>query len=218
MSATQAAVDVWKGRVEDDPLLRGTGRFGDDVKPEGALAAAFVRSPHGFAKLGAIDVGEAKKVKGVVAVLTAADLAAAHYHSLSHAHPIPGRGGKPPFSPHRPALAEGRVMHVGEPVAMVIAITAAIAQDAADRIAVAYEPLTPVTDAREAIKAGAPKLWDEAPDNVGFDWTAPADPDGKKAAALERAFKEAAHVVRVEIVTVREPEGPQQFQWVLARR
>ena len=73
MSATQAAVDVWKGRVEDDPLLRGTGRFGDDVKPEGALAAAFVRSPHGFAKLGAIDVGEAKKVKGVVAVLTAAD-------------------------------------------------------------------------------------------------------------------------------------------------
>ena len=62
---------------------------------------------------------------------------------------------------------------------------------------------TPVTDVREAIKPGAPQLWPEAPGNIGFDWTAPADPDGKKQAALDRAFAEAAHVVTVELVNQR---------------
>ena len=191
------------GRVEDDALLRGAGHFGDDVKIQGALAAAFVRSPHACAKIISVNIAAAKAAKGVVAVLTAADLAAEHYHSLSHAHPVPGRGGKMPVSPHRPALAETRVMHVGEPVAMVVATTAAQAQDAADLVAVTYDEMTPVTDAREALKSGAPQLWPEAPGNVGYDWTAPADPDGKKQAALDRAFKEAAHVVKVELVNQR---------------
>jgi aerobic carbon-monoxide dehydrogenase large subunit len=193
----------WTGRVEDDALLRGQGRFGDDVKPDGALAACFVRSPHGFAAIDAIDAAAAKDAPGVVAVMTAADLAAAHYHSISHGHDIPGRGGKMPFSPHRPALADKRVMHVGEPVAMVLADTAAHAQDAADKIAVDYTPLDAVTDARAAVASGAPQLWPEAPGNVGFDWTAPADTDGKRQAALDKAFKEAAHVVKVELVNQR---------------
>jgi carbon-monoxide dehydrogenase large subunit len=94
-------------------------------------------------------------------------------------------------------------MHVGEPVAMVVAKTAAAAQDAADKVVVDYEELSPVTDARAAVKQGAPQLWPEAPGNIGFDWTAPPDPEGKKQAALERAFKEAAHVVRVELVNQR---------------
>jgi len=85
---------AWTGRVEDDALLRGQGRFGDDVKPEGALAAHFVRSPHAFAKIERVDIAAAKSAPGVVAVLTGADLAPAHYHSISHGHPIPGRGGK----------------------------------------------------------------------------------------------------------------------------
>src|SRR6476646_9655472 len=195
--------DTWKGRIEDDALLRGHGRFGDDVKPDGTLAAYFVRSPHAFAKIVRIDVAAAKSAPGVVAVLTAADLNDAHYHSISHGHPIPGRGGKTAVSPHRPSLAETRVMHVGEPVAMVVAKTVAAAQDAADKVVVDYEELTPVTDAREAVKQGAPQLWPEAPGNIGFDWTAPPDPEGKKQAALERAFKEAAHVVRVELVNQR---------------
>ncbi|MCF8476673.1 MAG: xanthine dehydrogenase family protein molybdopterin-binding subunit [Pseudolabrys sp.] len=194
---------AWTGRVEDDALLRGAGHFGDDVQTQGALAAAFVRSPHAFAKIVSVDTTAAKAAKGVVAVLTAADLAEAHYHSLSHGHPIPGRDGKLPVSPHRPVLAETRVMHVGEPVAMVVAATAAQAQDAADLVAVSYEEMTPVTDAREAIKPGAPLLWQEAPGNLGFDWSAPADPDGKKQAALDRAFKDAAHVVKVELVNQR---------------
>jgi carbon-monoxide dehydrogenase large subunit len=201
--STAANLSTWHGRVEDDPLLKGAGRFGDDVKPESALAAYFVRSPHAFARITQIDATAAKQAKGVVAVYTGADLVAQHYHSLSHAHPIPGRGGKMPYSPDRPALAVERVMHVGEPVAVVLAATAAQAQDAAEMIAVDYEPMTPVTDVREAIKPGAPQLWDEAPGNVGFDWTAPQDPDGKKQAALERAFAEAAHVVKVELVNQR---------------
>ncbi len=183
--------------------MRGQGRFGDDVKPAGALAAHFVRSPHAFAKIERIDTSAAKNAPGVVAVLTAADLEASHYHSISHPHPIPGRGGKVAVSPHRPALAGERVMHVGEPVAMVIAINAAAAQDAAEKIAVDYEQLDAVTDLRAAVAAGAPQLWPEAPGNIGFDWTAPPDPDGKKQAALDRAFKDAAHVVRVELVNQR---------------
>jgi len=197
------AEDLWTGRVEDDPLLRGAGRFGDDVTPDGALVAFFVRSPHGFAKIGKIDASEARKMPGVAAVLTAADLAEAHYRSLSQAVPIPGRAGKLPYSPHRPVLAETRVMHVGEPVAMVIAVSAAAAQDAAEKVVIAYEPLAAVVDAREAIKPGAPLLWPDASGNVGFDWTAPADPYGNKQAALDRAFAEAAHVVRVELVNQR---------------
>jgi carbon-monoxide dehydrogenase large subunit len=199
---TKAAA-AWSGRVEDDALLRGQGHFGDDVKADGALAAAFVRSPHAFARIGAIDTAAAKAAPGVVAVVTGADLAGDHYHSLSHGHPIPGRGGRMPHSPHRPVLADSRVMHVGEPVAMVVAKTAAQAQDAADLVSVAYEQMTPVTDARAAVKPGAPLLWDEAAGNVGFDWTAPADPDGKKQAALERAFKEAAHVVKLDLMNQR---------------
>ncbi len=193
----------WAGRVEDDALLRGQGRFGDDVKPEKSLAAHFLRSPHAFARIERIDVSAAKNSPGVVAVLTAADLEPAHYHSISHPHPMPGRGGKVAVAPHRPALAGARVMHVGEPVAMVVAATAAQAQDAAEKIVVDYEPLPPVTDARAAIAADAPQLWPEAPGNVGFDWAAPQDADGKKQAALERAFKDAAHVVRVELVNQR---------------
>jgi len=201
--AKSAAAEPWQGRVEDAALLRGQGRFGDDVKPEGALSAHFVRSPHGFASIEHIDTAEAKKVPGVVAVFTATDLAPEHYNSLSHAHPIPGRGGKLPFSPHRPVLAGERVMHIGEPVAMVVAASAAAALDGAEKVAVDYQPLDAVTDVREAVNTGAPQLWPEAPGNVGFDWSAPPDPDGKKQAALERAFKEAAHVVRLELVNQR---------------
>ncbi len=82
---------------------------------------------------------------------------------------------------------------------MVVASSAAVAQDAAEKVVVDYEPMTPVIDARDALKPGAPQLWPEAPGNLGFAWSAPADPDGKKKAALDRAFAEAAHVVRLEL-------------------
>jgi len=194
---------AWAGRIEDDALLRGQGCFGDDVKPEGALASYFLRSPHAFATIERIDTASAKNAPGVVAVFTAADLADAHCHSVSHPVPIPGRGGKMPIWPHRPVLATNRVMHVGEPVALVVAVSGAVAQEAAEKIAVDYQPLAAVTDARAAIAPGAPQLWPEAPGNICFDWSAPPDPDGKNEAAVARAFAEAAHVVRVDLVNQR---------------
>ena len=107
---------VWSGRIEDDALLRGRGRFGDDVRPEGAAAAVFVRSPHAHARIRAIDVAAAKAVPGLLAVITGANLTGENYATLSQAVPLPGRDGKMAVSPHRPVLASERVMHVGEPV------------------------------------------------------------------------------------------------------
>jgi carbon-monoxide dehydrogenase large subunit len=197
------AHEPWNGRVEDDALLRGTGRFGDDVKPAGVLAAAFVRSPHGYAKIVRVDTSAAKSAKGVAGVFTGADLAAAHYHSVSHPHPLPFYQGKPAFGPDRPVLAADVVRHVGEPVALVIAQTPAQALDAAERIAVEYDEMEPVIDMTRAIAPGAPQLYPEAPNNVAFDWSAPADPEGKVKAGVDKAFAEAAHVVKVDLVNQR---------------
>jgi aerobic carbon-monoxide dehydrogenase large subunit len=201
--STAANPSTWQGRLEDDPLLKGAGRFGDDVKPAGALAAHFVRSPHACARITSIDTSAVRQAKGVRAVYTAADLADAHYHSVTHAHPIPGRGGKMPYSPERPVLAGERVMHVGEPVTLVIADDLAVAQEAGDQVLVDYEPLDAVTEVCAGAAPGAPQLWPDAPGNIGFDWTAPPDPDGKKQAALDRAFAEAAHVVKVDLINQR---------------
>ena len=161
-----------------------------------------MRSPHAFATLGGIDAGAAREMPSVLAVLTAADLEPAHYHSVSHPHPAAGaRRQKMVFGPHRPALAQGRVLHVGEPVALVVAETHAIAQEAADAVIVDYAPLTPVVEPRQAL--AAEPLWPEAPANTAFDWSAPADPDGRVAAEIERAFAAAAHVVRLDLVNQR---------------
>src|SRR5918997_7180910 len=110
----------WAGRYEEEPLLRGQGRYGDDVKPETAAAAAFVRSTHAFANLGAIDADAARAHPGVLAVLTGADLAPFGFDTVSRSIPFPGRGGKHPVSPLRPVLAGERVVHVGQPLALGI--------------------------------------------------------------------------------------------------
>lgn len=194
---------AWNGRVEDDALLRGSGRFGDDVKPDGALAAVFVRSPHGHAKIVRVDTAAAKGAPGVVGVFTGADLAASHYHSVSHPHPLPFYQGKPIFGPDRPVLATEVVRHVGEAVALVVAATPGQAQDAAEKISVEYEEREAVIDMTKAIASGAPQLYPEAPNNIAFDWSAPADPDGKTKAAIDKIFADAAHVVKVELVNQR---------------
>src|SRR5437660_12071707 len=148
---------VWSGRIEDDALLRGRGRFGDDVRPDGVAAAAFVRAPHAHARIRAIDVAAAKTAPGVLAVITGADLAGENFTTVSQAVPLPGRDGKMAVSPHRPVLASERVLHVGEPVALVVAETPAAAQDAVECVAVDYEPLPTVTDASAALAPGAPQ-------------------------------------------------------------
>jgi len=198
-------------RVEDEALIRGLGRYLADAPAPNQAFAYFVRSPHAFARITSIDTGAAKNAPGVIAVLTAADMEGVG--NISRHPPLPGRNGTKLAVSHRPALARDRVMHIGEAVAMVIAASAATAQDAAEFVSVDYEPLKPVTDARDALTAGAPQLWPEAPNNLAVDWPGPAaDPDAN-AAEVERIFASAKHVARVSEMNQRlcvasmEPRG-----------
>src|SRR5436190_6035669 len=193
----------WAGRVEDDALLRGLGRFGDDVRPSRAVHAVFVRSPHACAAIRGIDSAAAMQVPGVHAVITAADLAACGFGSVSNPVPMPGRGGAMVVGVHRPVLAAERVLHVGEPVALVIGETLHVAHDGAERVAVDYAALPAVVDAAAAIAPGAPLLWPQASGNVAFDWSAPPEADGAKQRDIDGIFAGAPHVARRSLVIQR---------------
>src|SRR3712207_4391496 len=113
----------WKGRVEDQRLVTGRGAFVDDMVPPDALAAVFVRSPHAHARILGFDVSVARAAPGVIDILTAADMQAAGVTNVSVPPPLPGRDGRKLIVPHRLALAGERVLHVGDPVALVVAET-----------------------------------------------------------------------------------------------
>ena len=163
-------------RLEDEPLVRGLGRFAADAPVSGQLQASFVRSPHAFADIRSIDVAAASAVPGVLAVLTAADMEG--IGNVSQHPPLAGRAGAKLIVPHRPALAGKTVRHVGEAVAVVIAQMLTAAQDAAELVAVDYAERAPVVDVREAVATGAPQVWPEAPGNIAVDWPGlAADPD-----------------------------------------
>src|ERR1700733_14010890 len=174
------------GRVEDDPLVRGNGRYIADAPLPNQAYGYFVRSPHAFARIKSIDVEAALKAPGVVGVLTGKDTEGTG--SIGRHPPVPGRGGKTLVMPHRPAFATERVMHIGEPIAMVVAESAAAAQDAAEFVTVEYDELTPVTDAREALADGAPQLWPQAPGNVAVDWPGPAANAEENTRAVDALF------------------------------
>lgn len=189
-------------RVEDRRLVLGQGRFGDDVALPGMLHAYVLRAPHAHARILHIEAERARKAKGVRLVLTAAELEREGVKpiptwSRQPTSTFPNRDGSPlPDPPYYP-LARGKVRFAGEAVAFVAAATRARAQDAAERIAVEYEELAPVTEAERALAADAPRLWEELPGNLCFD-TELGD-----AAAVERAFAAAARVVRVPHVNNR---------------
>jgi aerobic carbon-monoxide dehydrogenase large subunit len=209
--ASQQTGRGWSGRVEDDALLRGEGRYTDDLHTGDAAIGVFVRSSHAHAKIRNIDFAEALKQPGVVAVITSHDLAGANLASVTGAVPLPGRNGSKPITPFRPTLAGDRVVHVGQPVALVVADNMAAAQDAADQVVVDYDPLPVIADAHQAA-TGVP-IWPEAPGNLAFDWTAPADPSGDNRREIDRIFADAAHVARASLVNQRiaavsmEPRG-----------
>jgi carbon-monoxide dehydrogenase large subunit len=212
MNDSSAAHHAHTIRVEDNVLVRGQGRFVDDPRENGQLYAHFVRSPHAFARIRSVDIAEAKRAPGVVAVLTAADMKAANIGSVARHPPMAGRNGSKLVIPYRPALADGRALHVGEAVAMVIATSPGAAQDAAEQVAVDYEEIKPAVDLRAAIAAGAPQIWPDAPGNIALDWAIPAD-DGTAAREVEAILKSASHVARVSVVNQRiaaatmEPRG-----------
>ena len=200
-------------RVEDDYLLRGTGRYMADAPLPGQTYACFVRSQHACADVKSIDTKAALAIKGVIAVLTAADIKAANVGNLSQHPPVAGRNGGKLVMPVRPSLVGDRVRHTGEAVAMVIGETTAAAQDGAEAVEVEYETRDAVMDIREAMKPGAPQVWPEAPGNVAVDWTGLAANPDDMAAKVEAAMKSAAHVARVSLVHQRinvasmEPRG-----------
>jgi aerobic carbon-monoxide dehydrogenase large subunit len=198
-------------RLEDNALVRGNGRYVADAPLPNQAYACFVRSPHAFARIVGVDVATALKAPGIVGVLTGKDTEG--LGGIGRHPPLNGRGGKTLVMPHRPALASERVTHVGEPVAMVVADTALAAQDAAELVAVEYEPLDAVTDARAALEPGAPQIWPEAPGNLGVDWPGfAADPDAN-ARDVDAIIASAKFVARIAVINQRmaiasmEPRG-----------
>jgi carbon-monoxide dehydrogenase large subunit len=184
-------------RKEDYRFLTGGGQYTDDVAPEHTTYAVFVRSPHAHAKLRKVNTAKAAKAPGVVAVYTGDDVAKAGINGLPCGWLITDLNGQPMKEPPYPVLAQGKVRHVGDRVAVVIAETYNQAKDAAELVEVDYEVLASVTDAAAARKKGAPALHDIAPDNTCYVWGL-----GDKA-KVDEAFKAAAHVTRLEFVNNR---------------
>ncbi len=208
---TDANTHALHGRVEDDVLVRGHGRYVADAPEPNQAYAFFVRSPHAFARIVSIDMSGATGMPGVVAVLTAQDMEG--IGNIARHPPLPGRNGSKLIVSQRPALAKDRVLHIGEAVAVVVAERAAAAQDAAEFVRIEYEALTPVTDARDALKPGAPQIWPETPNNLAVDWPGPAADPAANAAEVERIFASAKYVARISEMNQRlcvasmEPRG-----------
>jgi carbon-monoxide dehydrogenase large subunit len=184
-------------RVEDFRLLTGAGAYSDDLNLPDQLHAVVIRSPHAHALLKGVDRAEAEAVPGVAAVLTGQDFLADGFSPMpAWGNPkdvaLKNRDGSEIFFTPLYPLAVARVRRVGEPVALVVAETVAIAEDAAELVAVEYEPLPAVATVARAMAPGAPALWDEAPGNVSVD-----DEKGDRA-ATDAAFADAAHVVTLE--------------------
>jgi aerobic carbon-monoxide dehydrogenase large subunit len=180
-------------RIEDPALLRGQGRFTDDLVRPGQAWLAFVRSPHAHARLGAIDTTEALALPGVRAVHTGAELVAAGVRPLAFPASFKRADGSTATAPPRRALAHEVVRFVGEAVAMVVADSAAAARDAAALVQVDYEPLPVVADLDAALAEGAPEVWPEAPGNRL------AEMRHGDATAADAAFARARHVVTLTL-------------------
>jgi carbon-monoxide dehydrogenase large subunit len=194
-------------RFEDPRLLRGGGRYVDDMVFPRMVWGHVLRSPHAHALIRGIDTAAAKAAPGVLAVLTGADWQASGWGDLPVPNGLRLRDGRPAFRPRFPALVKDRVRWVGDYVAFVVALTRDEAADAAELIAVDYEPLPAIASTEGAVEPGAALVWDECPGNVAF-FHAEGDAD-----STEAAISRAAHVVRRRLVVNRvtaaamEPRG-----------
>ena len=189
-------------RLEDPRLIQGLGRYSDDVNLTRQAHAVVVRSPHAHARIAGVRADVARSAAGVLAVLTGDDLASDKLGNLPGDRSRKRRDGAAAFATPRPALARGRVRHVGDPVALVVAETREQAIDAAELVTVDYEPLPAVVGVGSATAPGAPAVWDETPDNVAFVWEA-----GNRD-AVARAFTSAAHVTRLDFIVTRVAAAP----------
>jgi carbon-monoxide dehydrogenase large subunit len=195
LSLTKFGVGQPVRRTEDPKLVRGEGRYTDDIGLPGQTYAVMVRSSVAHGIIRSIDTEAAKAMSGVLAVYTAADLTG--YGPIKCPLPLKNRDGSPIRYTPRPALAGDKVRFVGDPVACVIAETIAQAKDAAEAVALDIEPLPVVVSARAAAQPGAPLLYDDVPGNIALDYHY-----GDKDKVAE-AFAKAAHVVRLPLVNQR---------------
>ena len=195
LALTRYGIGQPVSRTEDPVLLRGEGRYTDDLNEPGQAYACMVRSNHAHGILRGIDTAAAKAMPGVIAVYTAVDLAAYGPHQCLA--PLVNRDGTPMKKPGRMSLATDRVRHVGDPIACVVAETVPQARDAAEAVEVDIEPLPAVTLSSEAVKPGAPQLYDDVPGNVACDYHFG---DEAKVAA---AFAAAAHVEKLTLRNTR---------------
>ena len=189
-------------RWEDPRLLRGGGRYSDDLNRPNQAYGHVLRSPHANATILSIDTEAAKAAPGVLGVWTGDDYAASGLGNIPCAVPRQKADGTPMFTPPNGALRKGAVKMVGDPVCWVVAETAKQAQDAAEMILVDYEELKPITNTAHALDADAGKVWDEAPDNVCFVFEM-GDKDKTDA-----AFASAHHVTKLDINITRVSVAP----------
>ena len=208
-------------RSEDPVLLRGEGRYADDVSLPGQAYAVMVRSQNAHGMIRHIETASARGMPGVLAVYKAADLTAGGIGSLPPRQVMKNRDGTPMLSPLRHALATDKVRYVGEAVAAIVAETIAAARDAAEAVTIDIDALPAVTAPGLAASPGAPQLYDDVPGNIGLDFHYG---DSEKVAA---AFAAAAHVTRLDlrsnriVVNAMEPRAaiarydPEQKHWTL---
>jgi carbon-monoxide dehydrogenase large subunit len=195
MSATGIGAPV--RRKEDFRFITGQGQYTDDVTRPGETRAVFVRSPHAHAKIKSIDVADAKKMPGVIDVLTGAQLATDKIGNLICGWMIHSKDGTPMKMSAHPALAATKVNCVGDAVAVVIAESIAQGKDAAEKVVVDYEVLPAVVDPAKAQAKGAPQIHPDIPNNTIYQWHLG---DQK---AVEAAFAAAKHVTKLDIVNNR---------------
>ena len=184
-------------RNEDPVLLKGEGRYSDDVNMPNQAWCVMVRSQVAHGVIKGIDTSEARTMPGVLGVWTGADLNAAGFGPLKTVMMVPQRDGSPMKTPTRFSLATDKVRFAGDPVAFVVAETQAEARDAAEAVVIDIESLPDVTDAREAAQPGAPIVFDDVPGNVCADYHSGDTPK------VDEAFAKAAHVTRLRLISNR---------------
>ena len=197
-------------RIEDGALLRGLGRFTDNVPVAGEAVIAFLRSPYAHARIVGVDAGPARAMPGVLAVYTGAELDAAGVKPIPTTPDFRRADGRPTVCPPRRALAHEFARYVGEPVAAVVAETRQAARDALEAIAVEFEELPSVVDVRAAVQAGAPLVTPEAADNIA------AEMRHGNAGEAEAAFARAAHRIVLDLVNQRVAAVPMEPRSVVA--
>jgi carbon-monoxide dehydrogenase large subunit len=184
-------------RKEDYRFLTGKGTYVDDMNRPGQAYASIVRSPHAHARIKSINTAEVKKAPGFCAVFTGADMRSDDVGGLPCGWLIHNKDGSPMKEPPYPVLSCDKVRHVGEPLAVVIAETRNQARDAAEALEVEYEELPAVVSTAEADRPDAPQIYEEAPNNVCFDWEI-----GDRA-EVEEAFANAHHVTKLDLINNR---------------